>query len=163
MKGHWVLQFFRLFGPRLKVWLLKDFKGKGLFFLSSCSWIFLERINEQDLGFANHIMEWEIMGNPPLPFVDPEKQWNAGALWVIDAPCSTIESIQEYTIGPIDRNLATPSLQFSGFGEFQGISLLFPQFVIQRDDCWEQNRAEKHNSCPTAWHLTWKETSWKLK
>lgn len=77
-----------------------------------------------------------------------------GALWVIDAPCSTIESIQEYTIGPIDRNLATPSLQFSGFGEFQGISLLFSQFVIQRDDCWEQNRAEKHNSCPTVWHLT---------
>lgn len=61
---------------------------------------------------------------PPLSTVlKSSGMW--GALWVTDAPCSTTESIQESTKGPIDCNLATASLQFPGFGEFQGLSQLF--------------------------------------
>lgn len=80
-------------------------------------------------------------GQPPTPLPILKSSGMQGALWVTVAPCSTIESIQESTIGPIDRYLATPPLQFPGFGELQGISLLppHPQIRIQRDDCWEQN------------------------
>lgn len=73
-----------------------------------------------------------------------------GALWVIDAPCSSTESIQESTIGPIDCNLATASLQFPGFGVFQGISLLFPTLVYKERTV--RSRAELRNT-PAAQHL----------
>lgn len=84
------------------------------------------------------------------PFWSLKSSGMSGALWVIDAPCSTIESIQEFTIEPIDCNLATPSLQFPEFGEFQGISLL--SLPIRYTKKWLLG-AEKRNSCPTAWNL----------
>lgn len=60
---------------------------------------------------------WNEKGAPPTPTHNPsplsailKSSGMRGALWVTHAPRCTIESIQESTIGPIDRNLATPSL-----------------------------------------------------
>lgn len=111
-----------------------------LFFMDIFRLKITKKKKELDLGFCKPNHGKRNYGQPPTPHLQILKSRGMrGPLWVIDAPCSTIESIQEYTIGPIDCNLATPSLQFSGFGEFQGISLLFSQSSAQRKDCWEQN------------------------
>lgn len=102
----------------------------------------------------------KIHAPPPIPFLDAKKQRNVGIVkgggGVIGAPCRTTKSIQESTIGPIDRNLATPSLQFPGFGVFQGISPLSPPVPFTK-----RRLLGKHNggggggetTFKKAWHI----------
>lgn len=174
MKGHWyefTSFWFQLWSLASERFQEKSCKRRNL--LSPCCWwIFLEWIKEHGFRFCkpNHGIrnrEPPPLPPPPPPLSNnPEKQRNAGAAsWVIDAPCSTIESIQESTIGPIDCNLATPSLQFPGFWESQGISLLFPSIqetkrrLLGAELSWEAQQLP--NSLA---FKTWKKTSsWKSK
>lgn len=98
---------------------------------------------------------------PPLSFLSALKSRGIrSALWVIDAHSRATESILERTIGPMDRSLATPSLQFPGFWEVSRNFTAHPhrrpprhpgsQFDAQRDGCWEKNEAEKNNSRPSS-------------
>lgn len=65
------------------------------------------------------------MVNPQSPLTALKGSGMQGALWVADAPCSTIESIQDSTMGPIDCILATTSLRFSGLGSFEEFHFFF--------------------------------------
>lgn len=52
----------------------------------------------------------KLQATPHTPSMILKSRGMRGALWFIDALCSTIESIQESTIGPIHCTLATSDL-----------------------------------------------------
>lgn len=51
---------------------------------------------------------------------------------------------------------SNPFITIPKYGEFQGKSLFSAQSHRQREECWEQNWAEKRSSCPTS--LAWEGT-----
>ncbi len=117
----------------------------------------IEVFSEPNHGIRNY-------GQPPCsPSLILKSSGMWGALWVIDAPCSTIESIEIHN-RPYRSQPSNPFITILRiWGVPRNFTAFFSNLVHKETTVGSRTKLRNTTAVEPAWHLERKENSWKSK